>query len=228
MLLLFIILGLVLAASGLFVIAWSRDEDRTRIEEGFGPREPRGLFDEHHSGNQEMTKTRTGVDDDRARILERAASRDFAALEDAHKSGDARLYDEALNALIDSGTQPETCEVLVRYISRSHGLRANPRLAEMMIQVWRSSSPSLNRAIDLLHVAALSDDAALYHAAVDEVLDAWRGGKLDRISSEDLKELVESQFWLMAQHARIGGAGFQLKRRLAGIRRELAAASSVR
>jgi hypothetical protein len=51
---------------------------------------------------------------------------------------------------------------------------------------------------------------------------------LGRITGDDLKELIESQFWVLAQTARSSGAGFTLKRRLAAIRRELATANAAR
>ena len=80
----------------------------------------------------------------------------------------------------------------------------------------------------MLHIAALSDDAATYQLAVDALLSAWQRGSLPRLGATDLKQLVESQFWILSPEARSGGHGFQLKRRLAGIRRELAAVTSVR
>jgi hypothetical protein len=72
-----------------------------------------------------------------------------------------------------------------------------------------------------LHVAALADDAAVYQRAADTVLDYWSQGRVVNLSRETLRDLIESQFWVLATEARRSGAGFVLKCRLAGIRREL-------
>jgi hypothetical protein len=77
----------------------------------------------------------------------------------------------------------------------------------------------------MLHIAALSDDAAIYQQAVETVLQVWRNGRLPEISSEELYALIENQYWMLASEAKRSGAGFVLKRRLVSVRRELAAAA---
>jgi len=76
--------------------------------------------------------------------------------------------------------------------------------------------------------AALSDDAMVYQQAVELVIAHWQKGKLGEFGPEELIELFDSQFWILAPEARHGGAGFALKRRLAAVRRELATTTPAR
>jgi hypothetical protein len=80
----------------------------------------------------------------------------------------------------------------------------------------------------MIHVAALSDDSEVYQQAIELVTSFWQQGKLREFRAEELVELFNSQYWILAPEARRGGAGFALKRKLAGVRRELATAKSAR
>jgi hypothetical protein len=73
----------------------------------------------------------------------------------------------------------------------------------------------------MLHIAALSDDAGVYQAAVDATLNSWRRGTLQQISSPELQAILEGEFWVLSAKTRNSGAGFLLKRTLASVRREL-------
>ena len=59
-------------------------------------------------------------------------------------------------------------------------------------------------------------------------IEAWRSGKLSDFKPEELMTLVKSQYWELASEARSGGAGYALKRKLAVVRRNLAAAITAR
>ena len=164
----------------------------------------------------------------RTELIERSRRGDQETLSEAHSTGDAVLYGEVLDALIEStsGSQ-ENFEALVSRISKSSELRGNKRLAQRSIDSWKTSTDRRSTA-QMLHIAALSDDAAVYEQAVEVVFECWQGGALEQYSSEELVELFESQYWILAPEARRGGAGFALKRKLAGIRRELATAALTR
>ena len=73
----------------------------------------------------------------------------------------------------------------------------------------------------MLHVAALSDDATVYQAAVETALEFWRKGFLPKISPQELLAILEGEFWLLSSNTRSSGAGFLLKRTLSSARREL-------
>lgn len=164
----------------------------------------------------------------RTELIERSRHGDQETLSEAHSTGDAVLYGEVLDALIEStSSSQETFEALVSRISKSSELRGNKRLAQRSIDSWKTSTDRRSTA-QMLHIAALSDDAAVYEQAVEVVFECWQRGSLEQYSSEELVELFESQYWILAPEARRGGAGFALKRKLAGVRRELATAALTR
>ena len=80
----------------------------------------------------------------------------------------------------------------------------------------------------MIHIAALTDDAETYEQAIEAAIEVWRSGGLPGFSPEQLVELFVSQYWIIAPEAKRGGVGFALKRRLLGIRRELASTEPVR
>lgn len=164
----------------------------------------------------------------RAELIERARHGDMSVLSDARATGDAELYDEALNTLVGHASErQESLAALVSHVAKSDELRANTELAEKALARWRSS-PNRRSTVETLHIAALSDDAAMYQKAVEEAEVLWQSGRLTGVSAEDLLALIESEYWVLASEARLGGAGFALKRTLADVRRKLAAATPAR
>jgi hypothetical protein len=164
----------------------------------------------------------------RTELIERSRGGDQETLSEANSTGDAVLYGEVLDGLIEAtaGSQ-ESFAALLSRISKSNELRANKRLAQLSIDSWKTS-PDRRSTAQMLHIAALSDDSTVYEQAVELVFEYWQRGSLEQYSGEELVALFESQYWILAPEARRGGAGFALKRRLAGIRRELATASVTR
>jgi hypothetical protein len=100
-------------------------------------------------------------------------------------------------------------------------------LAERVIAAWQAA-PDRRSTVEMLHLAALADDANTYRRAVDLVVAAFKDGRLQTFSADELLALVESQMWVLASDAQRGGDGFTLKQRLAEARRELAAAASAK
>ena len=70
---------------------------------------------------------------------------------------------------------------------------------------------------------ALADDANIYQAAIETAYQFWRDQKLTGILADELRQLMESEFWILSPAQRNSGAGFLLKRKLAHLRRKLAA-----
>lgn len=159
----------------------------------------------------------------RKALRERAAQGIKEALQEAHASGDAALYDEILDALVEQADSDKKLLGLVSYVARKEGLRVNMKLAEAFIESWKSS-PDRSATAKMLHIAALADDAALYQRAIETALQFWQDGRIPDLSAEELRSLVESEYWLLSTGVRSSGAGFVLKQRLAVLRRELAAA----
>lgn len=82
-------------------------------------------------------------------------------------------------------------------------------------------SPDKNSTANLLHAAALSDDAKNYGRAIELVLLSWRDGSLSDLSARDLQSLFNSQYWVLSSRTRTSGAGFVLKDTLSSANREL-------
>jgi len=158
----------------------------------------------------------------KAKLVDRARGGELETLYDANQSGDQELYQDVLEALIESAPNDhERFHALVARITGSNDLRGNRRLAERVIEEWKKN-PSIVSTGEMVHVAALSDDVAIYAQAVDLVVSSWKAGQLSPLSAEQVFELVESQYWLLAHEARHGGEGFALKMKLFKLGRELA------
>ena len=82
-------------------------------------------------------------------------------------------------------------------------------------------SPNRNSTTNLLHAAALSDNARNYGRAVELVLLSWRDGSLSDLSARELQALFNSEYWVLSSHTRTSGAGFVLKDTLSNANREL-------
>jgi len=82
-------------------------------------------------------------------------------------------------------------------------------------------SPNRTTTTNLLHIAALADDAKNYGRAVELVLMSWRDGSLSDLSARELQALFNSQYWVLSSRTRTSGAGFVLKETLSSTNREL-------
>jgi len=161
-------------------------------------------------------------------LLELAKAGDLNSLSAAHATHDAKLYADVLNALFEwASDRQENLAALVSHISKSNELRASGQLAQRLIEICKTA-PDRRSTTAMIHIAALSDDAETYEQAIETALEVWRSGRLPGLNPDELVELFISQYWVIAPEARRGGVGFALKRRLLGIRRELATATPVR
>jgi len=200
-----------------------------RQEKALQPFGTRGLFSDPASEDTpaRIDKKLITASMKNTQLIERARSGDTNVLSDARATGDSGLYKEALDALIDKASEnQEALSALINQIVISDELRASTKLAEIVFSSWKAQ-PGQRSTIRMLHIAALSDDADMYQKAVEEVLRFHQDGKLT-IASEALVALIESEFWVLASEARLGGAGFRLKRTLADVRRKLATATPAR
>ncbi|HEX8847364.1 MAG TPA: hypothetical protein VF791_22160 [Pyrinomonadaceae bacterium] len=163
----------------------------------------------------------------RRSLISRAASGDREALREAQATADDALYDEVLDALVNHADSEKSLFALVSFIARSDAhLRVNRRLAEKFMESWKTR-PDRNSTAQMLHVAAVADDAGVYQRAVETAYEYWRDRRLQGIHADELRQLFESEFWLLAPATRNSGAGFVLKRTLAQLRRKLAAERDV-
>lgn len=87
-------------------------------------------------------------------------------------------------------------------------------------------SPNRNTTANLLHIAALADDAKNFGRAVELVLMSWRDGSLSDVSPRELQSLFNSEYWVLSSRTRTSGAGFVLKETLSSANRELEATNN--
>jgi len=220
---------LLLAAITYVIYLWQRPSSNRDAGFSLPPRAV-GLFAEtalKEAQAHELESVENLADEERQALLSRAAAGDKKALDDASAKGDTALYDEVLNALVEGADSDASLLSLVSYIARSDArLCVNNHLAEKFIESWKTS-PDRNSTAKMLHIAALADDASIYQAAIETAYQFWRDQKLTGLSATELRQLMESEFWLLSPAQRNSGAGFLLKRKLAALRRKLAAERTV-
>jgi hypothetical protein len=221
---------LLLAGISYVIYLWQRPSSKSGAGFALAPPRAVGLFDDdglHEAPSRELTSGETVADEQRQALLARATAGDKETLREANALDDAALYDEVLNALVERADSEKQLLALVSYIVRSEAhLRVNLRLAEKFIESWKIS-PDRNSTAKMLHVAALAGEAGVYQTAIEMACQFWRDRQLTQISADELRQLIESEFWILAPNVRNSGAGFMLKRKLAQLRRQLAAERTV-
>jgi hypothetical protein len=184
------------------------------------------LFDDQSSEDEQRLSAKAaasgGREALRERLLERAALKDLGALDEAEAAADRNLYNEVLDELVrHAGASHEGLLPLVAHITESKKLRSNARLARALVESLERA-PDRRAIAGVLHVAALSDDAAAYEQAVEKAVEVWQAGETSDLKAEELLALVESQYWVLSADARRAGAGFALRQTLERCRRQLA------
>jgi len=191
------------------------------------PRSFDGLFAERHAEEAKLlaqAEAERRLEEERRHLLERAAQGDETALYEAHNFGDAPFYREVLQSLVSQADgREEMLRSIAEYIVDSRVLRSSGEFAKTMIGHWVKSLDQRSFA-DMLYLAALSDDVAIFKRAVEVSAQRFGAGRLPQVSARDFLATVESAYWLVATEVRYSGSGFLLKRLIADVRRELAAA----
>jgi hypothetical protein len=218
---LFIIGFLVLA-----VYFWQKPSSTTEPE-SLPPLEPRGLFAEAPAEERaldDVDEVAKPHADSRSSLIERSRQGDATVLLELSDPGDTNFYKQALDLLVDKAGSEAKIFLLASYVTRNE-LPVNRKLAEKFIDSCKSA-PDRSSTAKMLHLGALSDDAAVYQAAVEAALQFWRAGRLSGVSAQELHAILEGEFWILSSSTRSSGAGFLLKRTLASARRELKAAQN--
>jgi len=140
-------------------------------------------------------------------------------LSEAAEFRDTGFYTGLMDSLIAGLDSEPSLLSLVSYVSRE-SLPVSPNLAQKWLELW-DSSPDRQSTAKMLHLVALSDDAALYKTAVEKTAHAWREGRIAGTSRDELRAVLDGEFWVLSARTRNSGAGFVLKRTLAKLRREL-------
>jgi hypothetical protein len=221
----------ILAFLAIAVYFWQKPASSIEPE-ALPPPPGRGLFIDATPDGQAVEQARAEVDAEvtanavarRRELLDHAKAGEKSTLLEARNIEDAELYDEALNLLVAGADTDPKLLSLVSYVTR-HELRVNQNLAERVIDSCKRV-PDRSSTSKMLHVAALSDDAAVYHSAVETAVEFWRERRLTEMSTQELRSILESEFWILSSTTRSSGAGFLLKRALKSAHRELEAAGN--
>jgi hypothetical protein len=212
---------LILFAVGVYF--WQKPSTDYSVKVLPPPLSARGLFDEDPS-TADTEAEQLALTARYEELVERARHGDRSALDEAHQIGDLDLYNRVLDEIVRvSDTDPKLLSLL-SHISQNE-LPVNRSVAEAVLSSWRRA-PDRGGTARALHFAALSDDADIYRTAVENALQMWREAKLGDISAVELRALFDGEFWVLSSRSRSSGAGFVLKRRLDGARRELEAAGA--
>jgi hypothetical protein len=219
---------LVLAFVAVAIYFWQKPPSSTEVAVQLPP-PARGLFIDGTPAGQAASLAEAATDSAvitnavrRHDLVERMKAGERSALLETWKTGDSELYNEGLNLLVTGADSDPKLLSLVSYVTR-HELPVNRKLAERFIDCYKRSADRSSTA-KVLHVAALSDDAAVYQNAVETALMLWRTGTLTDMSATELRSILDGEFWILSSPTRSSGAGFLLKRALNGARRELEAA----
>jgi hypothetical protein len=216
----------ILAFLAIAAYFWQKPRRVTEVR--ILPQPPgRGLFVDGTPEGSALPPAKTEADAEtnaakRRELLERAAAGEQSTLLEAHQVDDDELYEQALNSLIANADSDPKLLTLLSYVTR-HELSVSKKLAEKVIDSYKRT-PDRGSTARMLHLAALSDDAAVYQGAVEVALTFWRDGRLPEISAPELRSILDGEFWILSSSTRSSGAGFLLKRALRSARRELEAA----
>lgn len=218
-----IIIVVVISGVSLYRVLKATSQ-RESIDAGTAPRGG-PLFDVPASvlAAERLAEEESTAQAQRSALLARAAEGDFQALIEAQENGDASFHLEVLNAHINwAADSRERFHALCDFVSSSEALRTNGRLVEAALAYWRQS-PGRASTAELLHLAARSDDAAIFRNAAEAVLNSWRGGALTFITAAELLDTIESQYWILGSEARRSGEAFMIKRLLVKLRQDWSA-----
>ena len=210
-----LVLGLIAVA----VYFWQKPA-HTTDETPLSPANLRGLFETTAQAELPTSNNHDALISD---IRVRASEGNKSALEEAKQISN-KFYDEVLDTLVSKANEAPQLLALVSYVTR-HELTVNKALAEAFMHSWRLT-PDRATTAKMLHIAALSDDAKVYHDAVETALSFWREGKIPDLNAIEFQALLTGEFWVLSSGARSSGAGFILKRTLSSARRELESTSN--
>ena len=221
----------ILAFLAISVYFWQKPASSIDAE-ALPPPPGRGLFIDATSDSESGEQARGGEVDSEAtanaaakrrELLDRAQAGEKSTLLEA-RIEDAQLYEEALNSLVAGADSDPKLLALISYVTR-HELRVNQNLAEKVMDSYKRA-PDRSSTSKMLHVAALSDDAEVYQSAIETALELWRERRLSEMSAQELRSILEGEFWILSSNTRSSGAGFLLKSALRGAHRELEAAGN--
>jgi len=216
------VVGLIIISFLLVLISFAtyrwllQSKSNHLIEEGEQPPlPPKFLFAPDEKALAEFQKSEEEARNKNRKLslVNKARSGDKDALIEAWSFDERGFYDEILDALVEQTKTDEELWSLTAFIN-NESLRANSNLARKCLESFQVN-PTRQLLGKMFHVAALSDDADLFQTTIETTIKFWQEEKLAGVSREEIREIAESEFWVLSQEARNSGAGFLLKKTLA-------------
>jgi hypothetical protein len=218
-----LIISVFLAFVATFAILRTKRSRSNEDADLLPPHGARGLFadaDAVHHNTADADEGGASEDFERE-LRERASRGDLETLKEARATGRVELHRLILGLLLErSEGDASRLRSLADFVARGEDLRSSPALASAALEDW-GREPTRARVPVTLRVAALSDDASAFERAMTTVLGVWLEGKLTDSNADELRALFDAEYWLLSSEARRSGAGFQLKQKLAQVRRTL-------
>ncbi|HEX8250822.1 MAG TPA: hypothetical protein VF599_21795 [Pyrinomonadaceae bacterium] len=162
----------------------------------------------------------------REKLLTWASLVDFSALENRPVLGNEKLWakswtknwNEAVEILTERARSDDDVRRLASFCLDNQ-FNVNSTIINAFQKIW-AASPDLRTTGEMFRLAAAADNADALLDVLNEAEQFYQTGKLIDVSSSELSELAENHYWLLSQSARVSGAGFILKERLADLRRK--------
>jgi hypothetical protein len=157
----------------------------------------------------------------REKLLTWASLVDFSALENRPILGDKKLWAKSWSEAVEILTERACTDNDVRRLASfclDNQFNVNNTIINAFQKIW-AASPDLRMTGEMFRLAAYADDAEALLEVLNEAEQFYKTGKLIDVSSSELSELAENHYWLPSQSARVSGTGFNLKERLADLRR---------
>jgi hypothetical protein len=87
-------------------------------------------------------------------------------------------------------------------------------------KIW-AESPDRKKTIELLFLAAASENAKIFGEISESVIKLWRENRIENLTARDLADLLDSHFRILPQQERTSGAAFWLREEIERLRREV-------
>lgn len=79
-------------------------------------------------------------------------------------------------------------------------------------------APDRKKTIELLFLAARSENAKTFSEISENVIKLWRESRIENLKAKDLADLLDSHFRTFPQQERTSGVGFWLKEEIKNLR----------
>lgn len=219
----FLIISFLLVLISFATYRWLLPKSNNQNERVLPPQPDfKSLFASDEKALAEMEKAETVArkEKEKQEILVRAGNGEIKSLIEAKALNDRDFYNRVLDILVENAKTSAEILSLASFIEDEKTLRSNSNLARKCLEEFRENSSKVS-FVATLHTAALSDDASIFQETIETAIKLWQEEKLKNVNAKEIREIAESEFWILSQEARNSGAGFLLKQTLEDMRHKL-------